>query len=67
MAKGLEIPFEVADKITLSSLQDQYTYLKEETRLHLEEGQWLHPEDLGKNVQLINALELLIPYYGGQV
>lgn len=65
MSKGLEIPFEVADSIALASLTDQYTYLKEETRLHLEEGQWLHPEDLGKNVKLIKALELLIPYYGG--
>jgi len=67
MSKGLEIPFEIADGITLSSLKDQYTYLKEETRSHLEEGKWLHPEDLGKNVQLINALELLIPYYGGEL
>jgi hypothetical protein len=65
MNKGLEIPLEIADMIALTSLKDQYTYLKEETRRHLEEGQWLHPEDLVKNVQLINALELLIPFYGG--
>lgn len=67
MSKGLKIPYEVADGITLASLKDQHKYLKEETRLHLEEGQWLHPEDLGKNVQIINALELLIPYYGGHL
>jgi len=65
--KGIEIPSEVAEGITLASLTDHYQYLKEETRLHLEEGQWLHHEDLGKNVQLIRALELLIPYYGGEV
>jgi hypothetical protein len=65
--KGIEIPFEVAEGITLSSLKDQYKYLKEETRLHLDEGKWLHHEDLGKNIQLIRALELLIPYYGGEV
>jgi len=67
MNKGLEIPYDGADMITLSSLKDQRRYLKEETRLHLEEGQWLHPEDLGKNFQLIHALELLIPYYGGEL
>lgn len=67
MSKGLEIPFEIADMITLSSLKDQLGYLKEETRLHLEEGAWLHPEDLGKNIHLIKAMELLIPYYGGEL
>jgi hypothetical protein len=67
MSKGVKIPFEVADSITLASLQDQYKYLKKETKQHLEKGQWMHPEDLGKNIQLINALELLIPYYGGEL
>jgi hypothetical protein len=65
MNKGLEIPFEVADGIALASLKDQYKYLKKETKLHLKEGKYLHPEDLAKNIQLISALELLIPYYGG--
>ena len=67
MSKGLEIPFEIADMITLSSLMDQHKYLKEETRRQLEEGVWLHPEDLGRNIQIINAMELLIPYYGGEL
>lgn len=67
MSKGVEIPCDVADMIALSSLKDHRKYLKEETRLHLEEGQWLHPEDLSKNFQLIHALELLIPYYGGEL
>ena len=67
MNKGLEIPFEVADRITLCCLQDQHKYLSEETRAHLEDGKWLHPEDLAKNMHLIQALELLIPYFGGEV
>lgn len=65
MNKGLEIPFEIADGITLATLKDQYGYLKEETRAHLEDGQYLHPEDLGNNIKLCHALELLIPYFGG--
>ena len=67
MSKGLEIPFEVADGICLAVLKDQYGYLKEETRAHLEDGQYLHPEDLANNVKLCHALELLIPYFGGDL
>lgn len=68
MGKGLEIPFEVADRITLACLKDQLSYLKEEVRLHVEEGQYLHPEDYHNSmVKLIPALEILIPYYGGEV
>ena len=67
MSKGLEISFEVADGITLATLQSQYEYLKEETRAHLEDGQYLHPEDLGNNIKLCHALELLIPYFGGEL
>ena len=67
MNKGLEIPFEVADAITLASLKDQYNYLTEETRAHLEDGKYLHPEDLGNNVKLCHAMEIIIQYYGGEI
>ena len=66
MTKGLEIPFEVADGIVIASLTEHVDYLKEEIRLHVEEGQYLHPEDYHKSmVKLIPAIELLIDYYGG--
>jgi hypothetical protein len=66
MVANLEIPFEVADGITLASLKDQVKYLKEEIRLHVEEGQYLHPEDYHNSmVNLIPAMDLLIDYYGG--
>ena len=65
---GLLIPFEVADGITLATLQDQLGYLKEEIRLHVEEGKYLHPEDYHNSmVNLIPALETLIKYFGGEV
>ena len=67
MSKGLEIPFEVADGITLATLQDQYKYLKEETRSHLEDGKWLHPEDLSTNIKLMASMEVLIHYFGGEI
>ena len=63
---GLNIPFEVADGITLACLQDQLRYLKEEVREYVEEGKYMHPEDYHNSmVNLIPALETLIPYYGG--
>ena len=65
--KGVVIPFETADQITLASMQDQLKMLKKEVKDHLEKGAWLHPEDLGKNMKYIHALETLIPYYGGDL
>ena len=65
MAK-LEIPFEVADGIVVASLKNHIEYLREEIRLHVEEGKYLHPEDYHNSmVNLIPAMELLIDYYGG--
>jgi hypothetical protein len=66
MVAKLEIPWEVADGIVVASLQNHIAYLKEEIRLHTEEGQYLHPEDYHNSmVNLIPAMELLIGYYGG--
>ena len=68
MNKGLTIPFEVADGITLATLQDQLSYLKEELRAHLEDGKYLHTEDAyNSQFKLIPALELLIDYFGGNI
>jgi len=64
--KKLEIPYEIADGITLATLQDQYKYLMEETRLHVQEGKYLHPEDYHNSMtKLIPSLEILIEYFGG--
>jgi len=64
----LRIPYEVADGIAVAVLKDQLSYLKEEVRLHVEDGQYMHPEDYEESVtKLIPALELIIPYFGGTV
>ena len=68
MSKGLEIPFEVADSITLANMLEQYQYLAEELRQHDEEGKWMHPEDTERSrLHIIPALKCLIEYYGGKV
>ena len=60
----LEIDYETADRITVTNLKDQLNYIKEELRAHIEEGQYLHPDDVMKNHQLVYCLEKLIPYFG---
>lgn len=66
MSKGLEIPYEVADGITVAVLKEHLNYLVEELRQHDEDGQWLHPEDAEKSRQhLIPALKCIIEYFGG--
>jgi len=66
MVANLEIPWEVADGIVIAALKNHVSYLKEEIRLHTEEGKYLHPEDYHNSmVHLIPAMEKIISYYGG--
>jgi len=64
MSKGITLDFDTADRITLLVLKDQLKYLRKELEDY-KEGKWLHPEDVVRNAEIIAALELLIPYYGG--
>ena len=64
MKKGLEIDFETADRITLITLKEQRGYLKKELA-KFKKGEWLHPEDVVNNTRMIQALDLVIKYYGG--
>ena len=73
MAKGLEIPFEVADGITVTTLKEQRNYLKSELKKWKKNpksdanpgGYWLHPEDVSGNEIMIHHLDAVIKYYGG--
>lgn len=66
MRNGITIDFNTADRITLLVLKDQLKYLRKELE-DFKEGKYLHPEDVVRNAEIIAALELLIPYYGGTV
>lgn len=68
MAHGLEIDWDTADRITLAVLVDQLKLLREEIRAKDEDGSYMHPEDYTKaKEELIPALKVLIPYYGGDI
>ncbi len=72
--QGLTIPWEVADQITLTSLQDHRAYLKKELKQwnanpkspSNPDGVWMHPEDVIKNQQIIHHMTEIIEYYGGK-
>lgn len=68
MSKELTIPYDVADKIAVTVLEEHYNYLVQELRAHKVEGKWLHPEDAIKSQdELIPALKVLIKYFGGEI
>ena len=60
----LEIDSETADRIALITLKEQRQYLKKELR-NFKKGEYLHPEDVVNNTRLVQALDLIIKYYGG--
>jgi hypothetical protein len=62
---------ETADRITALTLRDYRAYLKKELKQWKRnpksdsnpDGYWLHPEDVGLNIQTIAALDLIISHY----
>lgn len=61
--RQLTIDGETADRITVLNLKDYRAYLKKELRDY-KKGQWLHPEDVAMNIQVIEAINLVIKQYG---
>lgn len=62
---GLEIPYEVADSITLKTLEASHKLLKKDMKAHQNENEYMHPEDYANNVEYMKAMKVLIKYYGG--
>ena len=62
---------ETADRITALTLRDYRAYLKKELKQWKKNpksdanpnGYWLHPEDVGLNMQTIAALDLIISHF----
>lgn len=72
--EGIQIPIDLACQITLATLRDDRDYLKKS----LEEwkknprseynpnGIWMHPDDVINNHEIVDYLDHLIKYYGGE-
>ena len=64
--KKLEISFECADLITLANLKEARKYHKSELAKKKKDPKYrIHPEDQVLYGRYIEALDLLIDYYGG--
>ena len=63
---GIEIPWEVADGITLATLKDQLESAEKSLRQYEKKKSWMHPEDVvNYRENLIPALKTIIHYFGG--
>lgn len=64
---GYVIPAEVADGICKAVLIDMRDYNQSEIDAHIQLGEYLHPEDLVKNRELVYCMTYLIDnYFGGE-
>lgn len=63
MTKKIELDGEAADRITVLNLKECRSYLKKELRQY-KKGEYLHPEDVAINIKMIEALNLVIKYFG---
>jgi len=62
---------ETADRITSHTLKEYRAYLKKELKQWKKnprsdsnpDGHWMHPEDVGLNIQTIAALDLIISHF----
>lgn len=61
--RTIAIDGEIADQITVLNLMEYRSYLKKEIR-DFKKGSYLHPEDVGNNIKVIEALNLVIKQYG---
>ena len=66
--KQLGIDYETADMITRLNLTDARDSMKKELKqfydtMGIENPTWMHPEDIGINMQTIAALDLIISHF----
>lgn len=60
---GLQIDWEVANRITLLNLKDYQRVLTEELEKFKNDQQWLHSEDVVRHQKVIAALDIVIAEY----
>ena len=63
--KMFEIDYETIDRITLGNLKEQRDTFSVLIKDHLEKGAYMHPDDFIYNKRLVDAMSVLIDYFGG--
>lgn len=67
-----KLDWEIADGITIQSLKQHKKYLKNELKSYYANpksegnifGVWMHPEDVEMNKKVIEAINVVLKYYG---
>ena len=62
----VQIPYEVTDEIVVKTMQESREMIKEQLQEFYETGSWMHPDDIRYSYEVLNALEVLLEYYGGE-
>jgi predicted metal-dependent hydrolase len=62
----VQIPYEVTDEIVVKTMQESREMIKEQLQEFYEKTSWLHPDDVRYSYEVLNALEVLLEYYGGK-
>lgn len=60
--KAITLDWDTASRITCANLKEYRTYLKKELS-NYKKGQWLHPEDVEKNKEVIKAIDIVIAQF----
>lgn len=68
----LTIDMETADRITRLTLTEQRDYLQSEldklyATMDSDKPYWLHPEDVDNNHLMINRINHILDYFGGEL
>lgn len=65
--KGLTLPYEAVDSITLANLIEMRDDIERDMKNHIEKGTYMHPNDYHMNAtKYLPALNTLIEYMGGR-
>ena len=69
---NMEIDFETADRITRLTLTNQRDYLQSEldqlyATMDSDNPYWMHPEDVDNNHSMINRINVILDYFGGEL
>ena len=62
----VQIPYEVTDEIVIKTMQETREMIKEQLQEFYEKASWLHQDDVRYSYEVLNALEVLLEYYGGK-
>lgn len=62
--EGIKIDWETADRITCANLIDHKSMIEEQLENYGTGSNWMHPDDVVSHKERLEALKVLIKYFG---